>query len=436
MTINRSTAPAIQPVKAPEIPKYRTLQLSNGLSICILDCPEYDILKLEVAFHAGRPEEKQKLTALMTPKLMLEGAAGRTGASLAEELDFAGATISSWSWLDATGFVVTGLSKYASNILPIVADILLRPDFPEKELRTLVQNHLQELQVELDKVEVLSYRILTEHLYGSGHPLGYNSTSEDYQALTRASIQAYFEDHLSLEKAFIIVSGNIDASVEHSLEQSFGTVSLPKRKASLHRSAPTPSPFFPKGKKNTLLVEHGSGEQASVKMGCLLFNRSHPDFYDMLVVNTIFGGYFGSRLMMNLREQKGYTYNIYSAIDTYYASGFFYISTEVNREKTTATIRAIRLEMKKIREKPVEPEELEMVKNYMAGALLSSLDGPLNKSVSLRTILFEGMGKEGIDRQLSALKTINPERIMELSNLYLRPELFFTVVVRPTSIVT
>jgi predicted Zn-dependent peptidase len=113
-----------------------------------------------------------------------------------------------------------------------------------------------------------------------------------------------------------------------------------------------------------------------------------------------------------------------------------YISTEVNREKTTATIRAIRLEMKKIREKPVEPEELEMVKNYMAGALLSSLDGPLNKSVSLRTILFEGMGQEGIDRQLSALKTINPERIMELSNLYLRPELFFTVVVRPTSIVT
>lgn len=436
MTINRSIAPAIQPVKAPEIPKYRMLQLSNGLSICILDCPEYDILKLEVAFHAGRPEEKQKLTALMTPKLMLEGAAGRSGASLAEELDFAGATISSWSWLDATGFVVTGLSKYASTILPIVADILVRPDFPEKELQTLVQNHLQELQVELDKVEVLSYRILTEHLYGSGHPLGYNSTAEEYKALSRASIKAYFEDHLSLEKAFIIVSGNIDASVEQALENCFGTIPLPKHNTVLHRNTPTPSPIFPKGKKTTLQLEHGSGEQASIKMGCLLFNRSHPDFYEMLIVNTIFGGYFGSRLMMNIREQKGFTYNIYSAIDTYYASGFFYISTEVNRDKTTATIRAIRLEMKKMREKPVELEELEMVKNYMAGALLSSLDGPLNKSVSLRTILFEGMGKEGIDRQLTALKTITPERIMELSNLYLRPELFLTVVVRPSSNVT
>ncbi|MFN7325910.1 MAG: M16 family metallopeptidase [Chitinophagales bacterium] len=436
MTINRSTAPAIQPVKAPEIPKYRMLQLSNGLSICILDCPEYDILKLEVAFHAGRPEEKQKLTALMTPKLMLEGAAGRTGANLAEELDFAGATISSWSWLDATGFVVTGLSKYASQILPIVADVLLRPDFPERELQTLVQNHLQELQVELDKVEVLSYRILTEHLYGSGHPLGYNSTSEDYKALTRASIKAYYEDHLSLEKAFIIVSGNIDRSVEEALERCFGAVLLRERNPELQRSAPIPSPIFPKGKKTTLQVEHGSGEQASVKMGRLLFNRNHPDFYEMLIVNTIFGGYFGSRLMMNIREQKGFTYNIYSAIDTYYASGFFYISTEVNREKTAATIRAIRLEMKKMREKPVELEELEMVKNYMAGALLSSLDGPLNKSVSLRTILFEGMGKEGIDRQLSALKTITPKRIMELANLYLHPEQFLTVVVRPTANVT
>ena len=171
-------------------------------------------------------------------------------------------------------------------------------------------------------------------------------------------------------------------------------------------------------------------------MGRLLFNRNHPDFYEMLIVNTIFGGYFGSRLMMNIREQKGFTYNIYSAIDTYYASGFFYISTEVNREKTAATIRAIRLEMKKMREKPVELEELEMVKNYMAGALLSSLDGPLNMSVSLRTILFEGMGKEGIDRQLSALKTITPKRIMELANLYLHPEQFLTVVVRPTANVT
>jgi len=431
MTINRSIAPVLRPIVAPEIPAYRVLHLSNELSIFLLDCPEYDILKLEIAFHAGRPEERQKLTALMTPKLMLEGAGGRSGAQLAEELDFAGASISSWSWLDATGFVVTGLAKYASSILPIVADILIRPDFPERELQTLVQNHLQELQVELDKVEVLSYRILTEHLYGSSHPLGYNSTAADYKALTRDSILAYYQAHLSMDKASIFVSGKIDDSVVQALEACFGTIPAVAGRPITDRYAPAPSPIFPKGKKTTIKVEHGSGEQASIKMGCLLFNRSHPDFYEMLIVNTIFGGYFGSRLMMNIREHKGYTYNIYSAIDTYYASGFFYVSTEVNREKTSATIRAIRLEMKKMREKLVGIEELEMVKNYMAGALLSSLDGPLNKSVALRTILFEGMGKEGIDRQLTALQQITPERVMELANQYLRPELFLTVVVCP-----
>ena len=131
----------------------------------------------------------------------------------------------------------------------------------------------------------------------------------------------------------------------------------------------------------------------------------------------------------SVREEKGFTYNIYSGIDTYYETGYLYISTEVNAAKTDATLRAIRLEMKKLREEPILEEELSMVRNYMMGALLNGLDGPLNKSSVLRAIIFERIGREGIQRQLQILSTITAERLQELAQMYLKPEDYLTVVV-------
>jgi zinc protease len=427
MKFDRSVVPAIRAIAHPALPDYSTVQLDNGLNVYVLHFPESEILKVEVAFHAGRPEEQDKLAAYMTPRLMREGAGDYSAARIAEMFDFYGTGVTTWSWLDATGFILTGLAKYASETLPLFADILLRPAFHQAELENLIQIHIGELKVELEKVEVISYRTLTERLYGSAHPFGYNSATADYLAVTVDALKRFHHDHLSLGKAQIMVTGNITPDVIAVLNKTLG--SAPAGPPAAPRENCPPKPVKVAGKRPMVKVKQPGALQTAVKMGRLLFNRQHPHFYEVQVLNTLFGGYFGSRLMTNIREEKGYTYNIYSGIDTYFDSGYLYVATEVNSDKITATIRAIRREMKKLREEPVQEEELTMVRNYMIGALLNGFDGPLNMSGILRAIAFEGIGKESFDRQMDILQTITPERIQELAGIYLQPEDYLTVVV-------
>lgn len=430
MIPDRSAPPPISNIVPADLPAHQEIILDNGLKMYVLHFPDQPILKIELAFHAGRPEEQQRLAAYMTPRLMQEGAGGHSASEIAEQLEYYGASMSAWNWLDACGFTLTGLSHYAEHTIPLFADMLLHPNFSEKELEVLIQNHLQELQVELDKVEVISYRTLTERLYGANHPLGYNSSAEDYRALNTAVLRQFYEENLSLADAWIFVTGKVDDDIIALLRQYLGQHPAGKARSS-DRHIPVPAPDFPKsGKYPRLNIEHPGALQASIKMGRLLFNRFHPDFYEVQVLNTIFGGYFGSRLMSDIREEKGFTYNIYSGIDTYYETGYLYVSTEVNSDKAEATIRAIRKAMKDLRENPVSDEELSMVRNYMTGALLNGLDGPLNKSSVLRSIIFERIGQEGIARQLDVLQHITAGRLMELANQYLQPKDFLTVVVR------
>ena len=430
MKFDRSVAPAISPIAHPVLPEYSTVILDNGLELFVLHFPDSEILKIEVAFQAGRPEEKKRLAAYMTPRLMQEGAGEYSGAVIAEKFDFYGTSMSTWSWLDATGFILTGLSKYAGHTIPLFADVLLRPQFSPAELENLKQVYIGELKVELEKVEVISYRLLTEKLYGPEHPLGYNSTTTDYQQVSVEDLQTFYREQLNTRKSYILVTGNITQEVIDLLNVAFGKSDAgPNR---LPRQLYLPNPVKLPGKlPKVMRITHPGALQTAVKMGRMLFNRFHPHYYEVQVLNTVLGGYFGSRLMTNIREDKGFTYNIYSGIDTYYDSGYMYIATEVNNDNVQSTVRAIRHEMKKLREQPVSDDELSMVKNYMTGALLNGFDGPLNLSGVLRAMIFEGLGKEGFEKQMSVLQNMTPARVHELAQMYLQPQDFLTVIVGP-----
>ncbi len=429
MSLDRKVAPPTQDLVRPTLPEFTTETLDNGLKVNVLHFPHYDFLKIDVAFQVGRPEEPQRLVAYMAPRLMRDGIPGMDSAAIAEHFDYFGSTMSVWSWLDASGFALNGLSKHAADTIPVFADVLLRPTFPQKDLDVLIETHIQALQVELEKPETISYRELTERLFGAQHPLGYNSTEADYRALRTDALAAFQREHLDLSDAYFFISGNITPDVMAVLNQCFGQFPLKKKKR-VPRSIPEPAPNWPKNKNKLVKIVQPGSLQSAVKMGRLLFNRLHPDFYDIQILNTILGGYFGSRLMSNIREEKGYTYNIYSGIDTYYDHGYLYIATEVNGDKADATRRAIKAEMKKLREQLIDEEELHMVRNYMLGALLNGMDGPLNMAALMRSMVFERNGSDGLQRQLAALHSITPERIQALSQQYLDMDDFLTVVVR------
>jgi predicted Zn-dependent peptidase len=176
-------------------------------------------------------------------------------------------------------------------------------------------------------------------------------------------------------------------------------------------------------------IKHQDSVQTAILIGCRLYARNHPDYNDWIVLNTILGGYFGSRLMTNIRENKGFTYNIFSTFDTMHYDGCFYIGTEVGNDMVDKTLKEIYREMKILQKKAVSENELSMVKNYLLGNMLTMLDGPFNIIDIVKTTTLEQLPDNSFATLVESIKTITPQKIQTLAKKYLGPEKMWEVVV-------
>lgn len=418
----KRSAPAIRPVGQLELPVPQTLSLDNGMPVYVLNFPEQEILKVEAVFRAGRPEEDKRLVARATARLVREGTRSLEAAAIAEHIDFYGGSLSIPTNMDAASFSLFSLHRYAGELLPVFAEILHEPMFPDTELATFQRNSVQELLVDLDKEEVLAYRKVTELIFGTEHPYGYNSTAEDYAALTRGDLARHFERWYTPANGRLFVSGRADDAVLHLLNCHFG-------QKPMRGEVPAFESVVVEQQPQRVHIPRTGSLQTAIKIGRRLFSRHHPDYNGLYVLNTILGGYFGSRLMMNIREKRGLTYNIYSTADAMLHDGCFYIATEVHTGKVAAATKQIFAEMKVLCDTPVPESELDMVRNYLLGMLLNGLDGPLNISDVVRTLVVDDLPLASFDGLVHTIRTITPEEIQELARRYLQPSDFWVVTV-------
>ncbi|MCC7503825.1 MAG: insulinase family protein [Saprospiraceae bacterium] len=420
--MNRKSAPTIHQVGHLVLPEPKVVQLDNGIPVYVLDFPGQEILKIEAVYRAGRPEEDKHLVARATARLLREGTTRRSGAGIAEHIDFYGGSLSVPTNLDTANFLLFSLRKYAAELIPVFAELLQEPSFPADELETFKRTSIQELQVDLDKEEVLAYRRITELIFGAAHPYGYNSMPADYTTLMRDDLARHFEHWYTPGNCRLFASGRVDEPVLQLLNRHLGQ----NRKQGL---APRTPRQIADNQPHKEHIKHAGSLQTAIKTGRRLFSRHHPDYNGVYVLNTILGGYFGSRLMMNVREKRGYTYNIYSTADAMLHDGCLYVATEAHSGKAAATLREVFLEMKRLRETPVSGEELAMVRNYLLGMLLNGLDGPLNTSDVIKTLITEDLPLRAFDELAHTIRTITPETLQELANRYLQPEDFWVVTV-------
>jgi zinc protease len=421
-TLNRKAAPLIHAIQQPVLPHPECIHLNNGMKVYVLRFPGQQLLRVEVVFNAGRTHETQRVTARATARLMREGVTNRTGAEIAETFDFYGASYSSPSNLDQSGFSLVGLRKYARETLPLFADILLRPVFSPYELDTFIQNNIRQLAVELERVEVIAYREFTEKLYGSHHPYGYNSTPEDYQALRPELLKEFWHRHFIPDNGSMFLAGDVDDEIIDLLNELLP----PSKNLKTPVTVTVPSPIAPTG---TFKITKKGALQTAIKMGRIVVNRRHPDFSGLAVLNTVLGGYFGSRLMSNIREKKGYTYNIYSSIESMAHSNYLCISTEVSTGKANAVLKAIKYEIKQLQEELIPDEELDMVRNYLLGLMLTSLDGPMNTAEMVKNLILEGQGIEGFEQQVATIRSVTATQLRQLAQTYLNPDEMLTLIV-------
>ncbi len=418
---DRSKAPALQKIDRLHLIQPDTYTLDNGTPLHVIDMGTQEVLKLEVIFNAGRWVENDRLAARATGTLLKEGTATRNSAQIAEEIDFYGATIASSGGLDSAGLTVYCLTKHLKKLMPIVQNILMKPIFPQAELNTFIEQRCQQLMIEAEKVEVVAYRELTAALFGDEHPYGYNSTIDLYKSIRREDLEKHFKAHYHSGNCCIILSGRLAEGSVELVNTYLGQ--LPKgEKSQAHHQI---EPYTDKKLRFTLT----GALQSGVRLGRRWVSRHHEDYAGLFILNTLLGGYFGSRLMSNIREDKGYTYGIYSSVDMMLHNSYFYVGTEVATDVTQATIDEIYKEFRALQNDLVKQEELERLRNFMLGNLLSTLDGPFNVAQVNRALILENLNASFFDKIINTIKTIQPETLRTLAQQYLNPEDMTEVVV-------
>lgn len=420
--LDRAIMPDIKEVSNLTVPRPSVWHLSNGVPVYETNLGTQEIIKLELMFYAGRPFEKKKLAARFTPSLMKEGTKHLSSADIAETMDFYGATLSMPFNMDTANVLLYSLTKHFGKVLPLLAEILSAPAFPQKEIDAFVQRNRQRLQVELTKSDVIAYRKFTESLFGAEHPYGYNSIPETYSEITRNDIITHFEEHFTTGNCLIFLSGKITEEVRLQIEEHLGKAILHGKKKEANWTAPETIPE----KLNLPTVEK---LQKAIRIGFRTFTRMHEDYNGMYVLNTILGGYFGSRLMTNIREEKGYTYSIYSSNDAMLFDGYFSIASEVGNDAAADTLTQIYHEMEKLKNEPVPAEELAMVKNYLLGTLLTNLDGPFNIAEVVKAFVTEGFPVTTFEKMADDIRNIDSKTIQRLANKYFIKEKMWEVVV-------
>ena len=398
-----------------QLPGYKRYVLDNGIPVYEIHMGTQEVVKLELVFDAGRPFEHKHLVARATASLLREGTAKYTGSEIAELCDFYGCSLSLPFNLDTANVVVYSLSRYLDSILPILLDILENPSFPTAELEAFVQRKQQLLKEDLTKNEVVAYRTITELIFGSEHPYGYNSVEEMYAALQREDLQTHFDRTYTVDNCHIFLSGKTTSAHIKSLNKYIGKLSRSGSNVLAN------FPPLPNGVGRHVLARPDT-VQTAVRMGRGLFNRQHEDYQGMYVLNALLGGYFGSRLMANIREDKGFTYHVFSQLDVMKFDGYLYIGTEVGNEFAAATCDEIFKELALLRNELVSAEELEMVKNYLIGTYLTMIDGPFQASELVKTIVLEDLQPDFFTQLVQTTRKITAKQLRALANKYLQEE--------------
>jgi predicted Zn-dependent peptidase len=303
--------------------------------------------------------------------------------------------------------------------------------FPQHELDTYLRNRKQKFHVNNQKVENLARKYFSELLFGSKHPYGINVRESDFDNIRRNHLSEFYNRFYRADGCKIILSGKVDDKMLGMLDKHFGGNDWLNKEGSskVNILEGNMTLEIKSVKQHTHIIQKEDALQSAIRIGKVLFNKTHPDFQALQILNTIFGGYFGSRLMSNIREDKGYTYGIGSGLVSLQNSGYFFISTEVGVEVCQSAINEIYFEMNRLRENLVEEDELNLVKNYLLGRFLRSVDGPFAMGERFKGIMEYNLGYDYFDKYIATIQQISASELRELANRYLDKESMIELVV-------
>ncbi|MBC7391420.1 MAG: insulinase family protein [Opitutaceae bacterium] len=422
--LDRSIGPEIFSFSPFKLKKAETHILENGSPIHFIVSGTQPILRLEFIFPAGTWFEPSNGLSYLASKMILEGTQNRSAKDIANHIALFGAFIETQQGYENLNITLYVLEKHLDEILPLIDEIFTKSIYIETELANLKTLTSQSLKVSKEKNQFLASVNFRKVLFGENHPYGRQYWEKDIESVDRNQLIEFANSFINWNKCEFFVSGqfsisNVSSSINKFIEGSTSRFTETK----------FPKIDFVSSDTNLFLVERPTSLQSCIKYGCLTINRNNPDYIGLLILNEILGGFFGSRLMKNIREDKGYTYGIHSNVQTLMKSSYFVISTEVKKENTKDTLTEIEKEIETLKTNLISDQELKTVTSYMFGRFMNSINSPFALMDKFKTIYYSGLGYDYYDSFNYKLMNITPSDIKVLANKYFDHNNFSKVVI-------
>ncbi len=418
MSVDRTIAPTPKHIEKLTFLEPDVFTLNNGVKVYALKGGEQEIVKTDIVLNTGSLQGKNSLVPSVVSSLLLTATATKNAEQIANEFDFFGAfNGKSNHFADGTITNYT-LTKHTEKVYNLLADTLANAVFTEEELGVYTFVKIQNLEISKKKTSFLANRAFSQAVFPN-HPYGFISEKKDFEGLNINDLTAFYTKNNSIK--YIILSGNYSKATLKHLNSAFGGF-----KAGATTFEPYNFTENPQGKK--IHIKKEDATQSTVCVGFRTINRLHPDYPKLGILVTLLGGFFGSRLMKNIREDKGYTYGIHSSIVSYPDCGLFYIQTDVKKEVYQDTLNEIYKEINRLKNEPISDDELNILSNYSLGSFLRSLDGAFSVSEKYKTLLDFKQDYNYYNRYIRLLKSINKDELIQIANKYFVEDNIYEVV--------
>ena len=421
--LDRTTPPPIRQLSEFSITRPDRRTMKNGMPLNIIHAGTEDVVRFDLLIGGGQWNQEQPLQAMFANRMLREGAGNLTSSQIAERLDYYGAWLELSSSVNYGFITLYSLNKYFARTLAVISEMIKAPTFPAKELSVVADTNKQQFLVNSTRVEMIARKQLNTALFGPEHPFGRYAVAEDYDRITPEVLRSFYRKYYHSGNCSIFLSGKVTEDTIRRVTDTFGTPfgQYQQKAIKLEFS-------FNAVAEKRIFIEREDALQSAVKLGCTTITRQNPDFLKLRVLMTLFGGYFGSRLMSNIREEKGYTYGISAGIMFYPDSGLLGISTETDNEYVEPLIQEVYHEIDKLHQELVPMEELTMVRNYMLGEMCRSYESAFSLSDAWIFIATSGLDDLYFSRSLQAVNEVTPQEIQELAQRYLCKETLKEVI--------
>ena len=405
-TLDRTQAPPFQLSSNYSLTLPEIYRFPEGQKLFAFRGLQQEAVKLELIFDAGKWYEPALGVSHFTAQMLSKGTSAKNSFQIAEGLDSLGAHLEITPGFDVVTLTLFSLRKNLMASLKIVAELLQGPSFEEEELRLMKEIFTQGLQVNNEKTSVLASKEIRKTIFGLRHPYGSSIEEPDVAKITRTDLQVFFKKHFSLHSAFLI--GRLS---DEELEAVIKII--PAREKTIN---PDPSEF-PSGTITTITKQERV--QASIRLGkkCLTKNET-TTYFDAVMFNHVLGGYFGSRLMKNIREEKGLTYGIYSSMHHFMFDSFWMIGAEVNQQNASEAIREIKREVRNLQQELIPLPELEIAKNYFIGSWQSENSTLFSVAEKIKNLHLWGLSESFFPNLLTHIQNITPAQIQSVANTH------------------